>query len=150
MCNGKRLAGSGVALFGLLAGTALMLSGCALFGLFGGAVAFDTIIEDTISFEDDHSTDSNDYWFYWDWYEVRLDPSRSYTLELWTDPDCPIHFECDQLGQDLGAWDDGDQSWDGYLLYTLPAGLDSVGFDFYLRSDYVGDTSWYQFRINEM
>ena len=112
-------------------------------------VPFNKTIEGEIDFKDRFSTDSNDRYFYWDWYKIRLNASKTYSLELWTDPDVPIHFECDQLGEDLGAWSDGDESWDGYLLFEFPSGLNEIGFDFYLRADSVGKDSWYQFRINE-
>ena len=124
------------------------LAGCTFLNIFSG-VAFNKVIEGEITFKDKWSIDSNDRYFYWDWYKIQLRSSRTYSLELWTDPDVPIHFECDQLGEDLGAWDDGDGTWDGYLLYEFPEGLSSVGFDFYLRSDSIGPDSWYQFRINE-
>ena len=127
---------------------ALCLGGCTILNLLGG-VPFNKIIEGEIDFKDDHSPDSNDSIFYWDWYQVRLNSSKTYSLELWTDPDTPIHFECKELGQDLGAWDDGDGAWDGHLLYEFPPDLSKVGFDFYLRADYVLDESWYEFRINE-
>ena len=127
---------------------ALFLGGCTFLNLIGG-VPFNQVIEGELDFRDDHSSDSNSYIFYWDWYRIRLDRSKTYSLELWTDSDTPIHFECDQLGQDLGAWDDGDGTWDGYLLYEFPSDLSTVEFDFYLRADYVGSDSWYEFRINE-
>lgn len=61
-----------------------------------------------------------------------------------------IHFECKALGKDLGAWSDGDHSWDGYLKYDIPSSYTGeLNFDFYLHSDYVGSDSWYKFRINE-
>ena len=126
----------------------LGLGGCSILNLLGG-VPFNKIIEGEIDFRNDHSSDSNDLIFYWDWYQIRLDRSKTYSLELWTDPDVPIHFECDELGEDLGAWDDGDGTWDGYLLYEFPSDLSKVGFDFYLRADYVSEPSWYEFRINE-
>ncbi len=129
---------------------AIALSGCALIDLLGGGVQFNKLIEAEITYSDDHSQDSNDLYFYWDWYEVRLASGKSYSLELWTDPGCPLHFECDMLGQDLGAWSDGDGEWDGHLLYEIPSSFSGkLGFDFYVRVDYVGESSWYRFRINE-
>ncbi len=134
----------------LIVSCAAALGGCDLWAMLTGGVQFNKVIENELTYNDKNSTDSNDYMFYWDYYEVRLDAGKSYSLELWTDPDAPIHFECDPLGQDLGAWSDGDNSWDGYLLYTIPSSFSGkLGFDFYVRADYVGDNSWYRFRINE-
>ncbi|HON87843.1 MAG TPA: hypothetical protein P5519_01395 [Spirochaetia bacterium] len=126
-----------------------LVAGCALLDLFN-SVKFNTIIEGEIEYSDEHSEDSNDLMFYWDYYEVTLKTGKSYSIELWTDPGCPIHFECDDLGQDLGAWSDGDGTWDGYLKYTIPSSFTGkLGFDFYLRADFVGSRSWYKFRVNE-
>ncbi len=107
-----------------------ILAGCALLDLFS-SVKFNTIIEDEIEYSDEHGDDSNDLTFYWDYYEVTLKSGKSYSIELWTDPGVPIHFECDDLGQDLGAWSDGDHTWDGYLKYDIPASFTGkLGFDF--------------------
>ena len=127
----------------LLVGCAMLMGGCSL-------VTFNEVIDGELTFGDEHSSDSNDYVFYWDYYEVNLAAGKSYSLELWTDSGCPVHFECDDLGQDLGAWDDGNGTWDGYLLYQFPSSFSgTLGFDFYVRADYVGAASWYRFRINE-
>ncbi|MEJ5189312.1 MAG: hypothetical protein WHT84_08900 [Breznakiellaceae bacterium] len=122
--------------------------GYALFD-FLFSVTVNTIIEGKIEFSDKSSRDSNYYVFYYDDYSVMLKSGKTYSLELWNDPDIPIHFECDDLGQDLGAWSDNGK-WDGYLLYPIPSSFTGkLEFDFYLRSDYVGSDSWYKFRINE-
>lgn len=129
---------------------AAALGGCDLWAMLTGGVQFNKVIEDELTYTDEHSTDSNDYVFYWDYYEVKLDEGKSYSLELWADPEAPIHFECDLLGEDLCTWSDGNQSHDGYLLYDIPSSFTGkLGFDFYVRADYVGADSWYQFRINE-
>lgn len=130
-------------------GILILAAGCALLDLFS-PVKFNTIIEGKIDFTDKYSEDSNDLIFYWDYYEVNLKSGKTYSLELWTDPGCPIHFECKQLGVDLGAWSDGNGTWDGYLKYNIPTSFTGTfKFDFYLRADHVGSSSWYRFRINE-
>ena len=145
----RRMAEGVVRLVVLLAGV-VAISGCALLSLLGGGVRLNEDIEGELIYSDEHSNDSTGKTFYWDWYEVRLDSGKSYSLELWTDPDCPLHFECDDLGGDIGAWSDADGEWDGYLLYEIPSSFSGkLGFDFYVRADYVDESSWYRFRINE-
>jgi len=134
----------------LVALCAVALGGCELWTLITGGVQFNKIIEGELTYTDNHSPDSNDLIFYSDRFEVRLDAGKTYSLELWTAPDVPIHFECDELGQDLGAWSDGDKTWDGYLLYEIPSSFSGkLSFDFYVRADHVDSDSWYKFRINE-
>ena len=148
MSHAKRIAG--VVRLTLTASVALASGGCAIANLLSGGVRFNEVIEGELTYDDDHGEDSNDLMFYWDSYQVRLADRTSYTLELWTDPDVPIHFECDQLGKDLGAWSDGDATWDGYLSYAFPASFSGkLEFDFYVRADNIGDDSWYEFRIND-
>ena len=144
----KRICGRTCRIVVLLIATGLALGSCTFLNVVKG-VPFNKVIEGEITFSDKSSQDSNDYYFYYDWYEIWLDSSRSYSLEMWTDRDVPIHFESKDLGIDVGAWDDGDGSWDGHLLYALPEGLSQIGFDFYLRADSVGSDSWYRFQIIE-
>lgn len=123
---------------------------CAFLDLFNTSVPMNQIIDDQIDFKDEYSKDSTGRLFYWDWYEFKMRSGKSYSLEFWTDSGVPMHFECKQFGKDLGAWDDGDKTWDGYLKYDFPSDFTGkVGFDFYLRSDHISSRSWYRFRINE-
>jgi len=137
-------------MFCLLGLLVWLATSCAFFDLFDTSIPMNKDISDKLEFTDKYSQDSNGRIFYWDYYEFRMRSEKNYSLELWTDSGVPMHFECKTFGVDMGAWDDGDKTWDGYLKYVFPTNhTGKVGFDFYLRSDHVSSRSWYRFRVNE-
>ncbi len=144
-----KLKGVAKLLFYALLAIVVPMSGCALVNLILGDVKFNDLTEGKLDFSDDNAVHGA-YTFYSDRFETSLKAGKSYSLELWTDSGVPIHFQCDDLGQDLGCWSDADGTWDGYLLYEFPSAYTGkLAFCFYLRADHVSADSWYKFRINE-
>jgi len=142
----------------LLAGIFILSGSCAFFALFTQSVKFNETLEGQLDLKDDTFYDEGGNWedynisisagtWYCDTYKAVLKSGKRYSFEVWTDRDVSVVLDIDELNQQLGPWND---SSDGYLRYEVPSTYTgTLNFQFYLRAEYVGDTSWYRFRINE-
>jgi hypothetical protein len=114
----------------------LMLAGCG-----DPFIQLGTTIEGEITKDDDWDTDSNDYMFYHDGYQLIGSAGASYLVTIETLAGDPIHFQLSDLDVDLSS---GRGTASAVILTPKSQ---SYSCCVYLRSDFVGSGSPYRLTI---